>query len=36
MLMIGLVAPVAQWVRAFPPQVEGWEFEFQPWLTYVV
>ena len=29
-------AAVAQWVRTFTPQAEGWVFEFQPQQTYVV
>ena len=28
--------PVAQLVRAFAPQAEGWEIEFQPRQTQVV
>ena len=31
-----LTAAVAQWVRAFAPQVEGWVFESQWWQTQVV
>ena len=27
---------VAQWVKAFAPQAEGWVFESQPWQTQVV
>ena len=29
-------AAVAQWVRAFAPQAEGWVFEFQPRQTHVI
>ena len=29
-------ATVAQWVRAFAPQAEGWEFESQPQQTQVI
>ena len=29
-------AAVAQWVRAFAPQTEGWGFEFQPQQNLVV
>ena len=29
-------AAVAQWVRAFAPQAEGWMFESQPQQTIVV
>ena len=27
---------MAQWVRAFAPQAEGWVFESQPRQSYVV
>ena len=29
-------AAVAQWVKAFTPQAEGWVFESHPRQTYVV
>ena len=31
-IRIQQAAAVAQWVRAFAPQAEGWEFESQPQL----
>ena len=34
--LLRLAATVAQWVRAFAPQAEGWEFESQPQQTQVI